>query len=78
MSGGAGFLDEVAEVAFGIAAVGVAAVVELFGDLVEQFVYGATFRGLLVQFELSGEAAQEFCRVEHDGGDFKRWKRVHQ
>jgi hypothetical protein len=62
------FVDEVAEVAFGVAAVGVAAVCEFVGDLVHQFVYGAAFRGLFVEFELGSEAAQEFGCVDHDEG----------
>jgi hypothetical protein len=70
-SGGDGFVcgdfvDEVAEVAFGVAAVGVAAIFEFIGDLIHEFVYGAALRGLFVEFQLSGEAAQEFCRVDHD------------
>ena len=60
------FVDEVAEVAFGIAAVGVAALFVFDGDFVEQFVHGAAFRGLFVELELSGEAAQKFCCVDHD------------
>ena len=70
-SGGDGFVDgdfvdEDAEVAFGVAAVGVAAVFVFVGDLVHEFVNGAAFRGLFVEFELGGEAAQEFCCVDHD------------
>ena len=70
-SGGDGFVDgdfvdEVAEVAFGVAAVGVAAVFVFVGDLVHEFVNGAAFRGLFVEFELRSQAAQEFCCFEHD------------
>jgi hypothetical protein len=66
--GGAGFdlIDEVAEVAFGVAAVGVAAFFVLSGDFVHQFVDGAAFRGWFVEFELRSQAAQEFCCFEHD------------
>ena len=34
----------------------------------EIFFDGAAFRGLLVQFELRGQAAQEFSCLEHDEG----------
>ena len=69
--GGAGFvcvylIDEVAEVAFGVAAVGVAAFFVFSGDFVHQFVDGAAFHGLFVEFELRSQAAQEFCCFEHD------------
>ena len=64
--GGAGFVDQLAEVAFGVAAVGVAAVFVFFGDEVEKFFDGAAFRGLFVEFELRGQAAQKFCCFEHD------------
>jgi hypothetical protein len=67
-SGGAGFVDEVAEIAFGVAAVGVASVCVFFGDDMKKFFDGAAFRGLFVQFELRSQAAQEFCRFEHDVG----------
>ena len=32
----------------------------------EKFFDGAAFRGWFVQFELRSQAAQEFCRFEHD------------
>jgi hypothetical protein len=66
-SGGAGFVDEFAEVALGVAAAGVTAVFVFFSDEVEKFFDGAAFRGLFVDFELRGQAAQKFCRFEHDG-----------
>ena len=74
--GGAGFvcvylIDEVAEVAFGVAAVGVAAFFVFSGDFVHQFIDGAAFRGLFVEFELRSQAAQEFCCFEHDVGILK-------
>jgi hypothetical protein len=65
--GGAGFVDEFAEVAFGVAAVGVATVFVFFGDDVEKFFDGAALRGQFVQFKLRSQAAQEFCRFEHVG-----------
>jgi len=64
-SGGAGFVDEVAEIAFGVAAVGVASVCVFFGDDMKKFFDGAAFRGLFVQFELRSQVAQKFCRC-HD------------
>ena len=54
---GAGFVDEGAKVAFGVAAAGVEADVVFFGDYVEEFFDGAALRGLFVEFELRSQAA---------------------
>jgi hypothetical protein len=55
LSGFAGFVYEVAEVALGVAAAGVLADFEFFGDDVKQFVDGAAFHRLLVHFELRSQ-----------------------
>jgi hypothetical protein len=65
LGGGAGFVDEGAEVAFGVAAAGVLADFVFFLDEAKEFFDGAAFRGGFVEFELRGQAAQEICR-RHD------------